>query len=268
MAGLPDYDSPPLVEVAVGLSFDRLPGFRIQHVGMLCERFAPLYPTLREQPPLPMVLEAVGRPTSIELTALEGPPLPRIWLIDEGEECLLQFQPDRFLRNWRRTSGAGVYPRYPRVIKSFWEDFDRFLKYLEDMSLQRPHPIQCELTYVNQIESTEAWPGVHDMKSLLPDFHWTPRRRGFLPTVDSCEWNTSFAIPNDAGRLHATVRASSTIANGRPGARIDLTARGIGNDTTRAGLVSWFDVAHEWIVRGFADITSMTAQQNMWGLRT
>ena len=27
---------------------------------------------------------------------------------------------------------------------------------------------------------------------------------------------------------------------------------------------NWFDLAHEWIVRGFADLTTEKIQQNIW----
>lgn len=268
MAGLPDYDSPPLVEVAAGLSFYPLRGFRIHHVGMLCERFFPSYPIVREQPPLPLVLESFGVPPDIDLGKLEGADLPRIWLVDTAEECLLQVQPDRFLRNWRRGKSGVAYPRYQALIGSFWEDYELYTRFLNEIGLKPPQPIQCELSYVNQIESAEGWSGVHDMKALLPDFHWAPDRGGFLPTIDECQWNTSFVLPEEAGRLHVMVRASTRLARGKPGARIDLTVRGIGADASRSGLVSWFDLAHEWIVRGFADLTSETAQHKMWGLRT
>jgi hypothetical protein len=44
----------------------------------------------------------------------------------------------------------------------------------------------------------------------------------------------------------------------------ELTVRGIGPDRSVEGMWSWFDLAREWIVRGFADVTGPDVQQNIW----
>jgi hypothetical protein len=49
--------------------------------------------------------------------------------------------------------------------------------------------------------------------------------------------------------------------------RFELTARGIGSDVSSEGMRGWFDLAHEWIVLGFADCTGKDMQRTVWGLK-
>ena len=42
------------------------------------------------------------------------------------------------------------------------------------------------------------------------------------------------------------------------------TARGQTVDKGKKQMWNWFDLAHEWIVRGFADLTTEKIQQNIW----
>jgi hypothetical protein len=49
--------------------------------------------------------------------------------------------------------------------------------------------------------------------------------------------------------------------------RFEITARGIGPDLSTNGMQAWFDLAHEWIVRGFADYTGLQIQREIWGLK-
>jgi hypothetical protein len=45
---------------------------------------------------------------------------------------------------------------------------------------------------------------------------------------------------------------------------LDLTVRGIGRDKSPGGMTDWFDLAREWIVRGFTDLTGEDVQKNIW----
>jgi hypothetical protein len=43
-----------------------------------------------------------------------------------------------------------------------------------------------------------------------------------------------------------------------------MIARGLGESKDRRGIREWFDTAHEWIVRGFADLTTDRIQTKVW----
>jgi len=46
---------------------------------------------------------------------------------------------------------------------------------------------------------------------------------------------------------------------------LNLTARGIEETRTREGMWNWFEMAHDWIVNGFSDLTSLEVQKKIWG---
>jgi hypothetical protein len=45
---------------------------------------------------------------------------------------------------------------------------------------------------------------------------------------------------------------------------IQLTATGLGADKSMDAVWEWFEVAHEWIVCGFTDLTGATIQKDIW----
>ncbi len=71
-------------------------------------------------------------------------------------------------------------------------------------------------------------------------------------------------LPDEAGRLHVTIRHAKPRDSGLPLILLDLTVRGIGSDKSLDGMAEWFDLAREWIVRGFSDLTGGDVQKNVW----
>jgi hypothetical protein len=67
------------------------------------------------------------------------------------------------------------------------------------------------------------------------------------------------------GRLHVSIQPGWRKPDNAPLFVLELTARGapVGASIEGAGL--FFDVGHEWIVRGFKDITT-SAMHNAWRL--
>ena len=51
----------------------------------------------------------------------------------------------------------------------------------------------------------------------------------------------------------------------QPIIQLNMTARGKPWAEGREGLVSFFRLAHEWIVNGFAAVTTDEAQHELWG---
>jgi len=45
---------------------------------------------------------------------------------------------------------------------------------------------------------------------------------------------------------------------------LELTAKGLGEEKTNEAIRSWFDLAHEWIVRGFTELTEEEVQKTIW----
>ena len=125
-------------------------------------------------------------------------------------------------------------------------------------------PVQCEMTYLNQIELGKPDEPLADVGSVLPDFQWRKLPGRFFGIPESFAWRTTFPLPDQAGRLHITMQAGARRQDGIPLLLLDLTARGLAQEHSQGALWRWFDLAHEWIVRGFADLTSEELQRDSW----
>ena len=186
-----------------------------------------------------------------------------MWLINQNDDRLLQLQVDHLFFNWRRR--AAEYPRFPNVIDSFAASLAKFLDFVRLEELGDFTPLSCELSYVNHMPKGQGWQEPRDFANILRDFCWQSDSTRFLPDPVACGWQAHFPLPGSLGRLMARLNQVTRKEDQMPLLVLELSAKGIGDDKTPAGLLAWFDVAHEWIVRGFADLTTMSAQKDLWG---
>lgn len=263
---LPEYENPPVIEVVCGLSFAPLEHFKAIHVGLLWERMRKGFPNVEEQPPLATHIEQLSLPTTptaaIEL--MDRPPLPRVWFLDEPGNGIIQVQRDAFLHNWRKLKADDQYPRFRTVIASFRRHFETFISFIEENDLGHVAPIQCELTYVNHIPEGAMWSRGKSLGTLFRDFQSQVSADRFLPAYEGVNWRNTYRLPEQAGRLHAAIQIGLVKMSGQPVVAFELKARGIGEKKSVDEIWPWFETAHEWIVRGFTDMTTEGAQKEMW----
>jgi uncharacterized protein (TIGR04255 family) len=255
------FERPPVVEVVCGVLFGSLPGLRTAHVGVFWDAIRKEFPLVEEAPPLSPVIETSDRSPMLEAELLLIPPLPRTWFSTADGHGLVQLQRDRFVYNWKRGSpDDGNYPSYDVVIVNFERLWREFGSFVSREQLGELVARQFELVYVNVVPMSSI-PSrdpvlVDHTRKLSPD--------RFLPDPESYAWRTSYLLPDDRGRLHVAASSARAIETGDPILKLDITARGIGNAATDE-MRDWFDMAHEWIVRGFADVTTESMQRNVWG---
>jgi|SRR5688572_4865148 len=252
---LPSYGNPPLIEVACGVVFRRLDKMKIPHYGRLWERLRDNYPTCEHAPPIEVSPDAVDATT--------GLPLPRIWLVGKTGNDLIQIQNDRILYNWRKTRSADLYPRFQSVIENFKTSLTTFIDFLMENDLGSFAPLNCELTYVNHLVKGEGWRSPAEIPNLFPDLQWRSGRR-FLPEPSSLAWTAVFPMEEDFGTLSVKLNQGTRKTDALPVLVLQLTANGLGADRSVAAIWKWFEGAHRWIVCGFADLTSTTAQSEIW----
>ncbi len=252
---LPDYSEPPVVEVACGVIFDPLRNLLAPHFGLLWEQFREEYPQCQEVPPLTAVSESFEQGGAQRLRVGFGtlPPLPRIWFHHKSGNGLIQLQRDRFHYNWRKVGPLDAYPHYESVIGCFKKHFEQVEAFLRDNSMPEIRPVQYEMTYVNHIELTSPLGAVG---AVFPDFDWQGNRARFLPVPEAINWQMAFPMPSQSGRLHVTVSNAIRVHDKKPIINLELTARGVPRESPKDRVGEWFDIAHEWIVRGFTDLTS------------
>lgn len=268
---LPSFKKPPVVEVVLSLQFNTLDKLRVAQMGLLFAEFAKELPRSEEQGTLPPVYErftpeAPPMPR-VRIDTFDTPPLPRLWLLSDDSTELVQLQQDRFISNWRRADGAAatcLYPHFPWVFESFKKRLGVFQGFLSREGLGEITPNQCEVTYINHIESAGDPETRPDPSGILAV--WKTRYSDqFLGQPEDVALKIRYVIPGadgrPAGRLHVSVQPAVRLSDRRPIYIMELTARGAPLSPDLEGAYRFFGLGHEWIVRGFTSITTQEMHQ-------
>lgn len=255
---LPAYKKPPVIEVVCGIAFKKIEQFKAPHLGLFWQKIRADYPICQHAPPLGFPPDLSESIADFEL------PLPRIWFINEKMNSLIQLQNNRFFYNWRKMHPDEPYPSYQTVIKQFIANLELFQAFLEEEKLGSFSPADCELTYINHILKGEGWERIFDIPDVLPDINWRSKNTRFLPEPLNIGWMTSFVLPEDKGQLHVKLDQASHKIDKRPILRLEISAKGLGADKSPKAIMNWFELAHKWIVCGFADLTNMKIQKTVW----
>lgn len=148
---LPDFERPPVIEVALSVQFEPLSSFRAVHFGLLWEQFRSRFPRTQEQPALMPVIEKFGVRSipgqTVSFGIGIGAPEFRCWFLDDLETQLIQIQRDRFIHNWRKTSEGSPYPRYKTLREKFKDELETFAAFLksEGIAGTAPQPVRVDL---------------------------------------------------------------------------------------------------------------------------
>lgn len=250
---LPSYRKPPVNEVVCGIRFHTPGELRIPHIGLLWNKFRTEYPGIQHAAPL------ATNKGEIRMDSETGLPIPRVWFINKSDDQLVQFQFDRFYFNWRLRKGD--YPRYVYVIEQFESTINAIEAFFKEYDLGNLSPIEYELSYINHIPKGEGWDTIEDLPKIFADFIWARKDTRFLPNPINLAWTTEFPLQEKMGRLTVTLKQAIRTENKLPLFVLELNARGFHESEDIRAFRKWFDVAHEWIVRGFTDITTPYAHK-------
>ncbi|RPI79723.1 MAG: TIGR04255 family protein [Desulfobacteraceae bacterium] len=261
---LPNYKKPPVIEVACGIIFPRIMDFKTTHFGLFWNKIREQFPIVEQAAPLQYSTGEKRTPENPEILLDLIPPLPRTWFINERKDALIQLQKDLFFYNWRKMGEEESYPRYIKVIETFKAYFTLFRNFLKEEKLPNINPSQCELTYINHIPKGEGWETVSDINNVLNDLNWGSKNNRFFPEPQFMNWQTGFELPNKKGRLHVKLDFANRKTDNQPLFILEITVRGLGEDRSEDAIWDWFDLAHVWIVKGFADLTNLNTQKMIW----
>jgi uncharacterized protein (TIGR04255 family) len=261
---LPEYAHPPVIEVVCGIQFREINALLAPYLGLLWQKYMPEFATCEEHSVFGAPIESLDGDPKLRLKIEDKPPLPRVWYVHAAGNAVIQVQRNCFLHNWRKAKDTDEYPRFAAVIRQFRKHLGAFEAFLNENNLGSLAPTQCELTYINHIPNGKGWENISDVGNLFPDFAWKGKGERFLPEPDGINWRTSFILPDRVGRLHATIRRARRTKDGRELILLELCARGFPKSWNGEAMWLWYELAHEWIVRGFADITSQQIQSDVW----
>lgn len=257
----PSFKNPPVIEVVLGVQFEPLQRLEIPHYGLFWSKIRDRFPNAETKSPLNAHVESFGTVAKQEMSIqlLAEFPSPRLWFSNEPGTELLQVQQDRFIFNWRQRNDS-PYPRYERVRERFLELSQQFIEFLSSEGIGKIVPNQSEVTYVNHLLRG----GLFQERGILEQAFslWSGKTSdGFLPLPEDASFRTSYRLLADDtgepfGRLHATVEPRIRAADQERLVRLTLTARGLPRPADMNGVLDFFDLGREYVVRGFASLTT------------
>lgn len=249
---LPKYQKPPVVEVAISVFFKPLPLFKSAHFGRFWD-LNPDYVSAEDQPP---VFDGGGLPPGSILG-----PFPRVFLVTENSNYVIQLQTDFFAHNWRKVRPDDAYPSFEKAKGLFLERWRVFGDFVRDNKLGDLHLSRYEVTYVNHFaeEDQGAFPLAISKYSPLIVLRESGKD-DFLPNARALSADLQFEIRESKGILKVSLRQGVRPLDQRDVMQMDLSAR---SDAKPDGsdMAEWLEVAHEWIVRGFTELTTPDAHQ-------
>lgn len=258
---LADYTNPPLIEVAISVQFDALPNYRQIWAGPLWEMFRERFPVTQDQLPLQPVFETFGALSPSIAFRLVDPLLSRMWFLNENRTELLQFQSDRFGRNWQKLPPLNnSYPRFENIIAEFSVDFLNLAEFCADKKIGQIAPSQCELTYVNFVSLADVQAAGTDGPFRFQHFgdDFKPDSMNALFTQ-----NLSDAKGEQFGRVHVQATSAHRF-DGVQGINMTITARGAPVERSVPSSISRLSEFRTKIVQTFDSITSEVAHR-AWG---
>ncbi len=258
-AKLPEYETPPVNEVVLGLQFAPAPGFSSAAHDGVFRLFHEEFPKLEEHPPLEPRYETFGgsNPQPSFQFNIGGRPIgSRLWFVSKDATHLLQFQRDRFLTNWRRRPVAPEYPRFDGIAEAFRANVEKLDGYLKTEFNHSLAIDQTEVSYMNLIPldaPTEVGQWLHALN---------------LDTLDIESFQASFAeIISDhdgqaMGRLSYEIQHGIVQDGKKHALQLTLSARGRPATQSVDAAFEFMTTCRNKIVARFDQITTERAHSN------
>lgn len=263
-SNLPDFDRPPAVETFLGFHFASLQNWKTPYFGLFWQQIRKEYPEAEVLPPIPsedtVKIELDAQRISLRV---KGEIPVRWWYIHRSGTRLIQVQSDRFIQNWRKRDVKDKYVHYAQLKPSFFQMWDKFLKFLNANKVKAPEINLCEIAYVNNIDRGGAWKNFSDLGTVLSSWSGNTTT-GFLSNPSLVTIEAVYPIVGGAGSLHVSMQPGVRQSDGVEVIQLTLIARCRPKASSVRGLMEAFDLGRESIVRGFEDFTT-AEMHRLWG---
>lgn len=251
----PEFRHPPVNEVALAAQFEPLAGgsYGLAQLAEALKIVEPGHTNVIERPPQPP-LPPRDAPRGISLQLLDAPEPPLFWLLDETSHHLIQIQRDRLVVNWRKLTPDEPYPSFESILprwKQAWATLDAAVA---GAGVGPLIPNACEVTYFNAIEPA---PNINELVAPWAGQH----SDAFLPEPDEVRLAAQYALPDDAGYLTIELTPAIRQDTGATASLLRVGARGWPVSPDHDSVLAFFDLAHDWIVRGFTSFTTTTMHE-------
>lgn len=255
----PNFDNPPLVEVACGFKFEKLNKLKIPHIGLFWEKLKKEYPRCEHAEPTLSFDDTID-------DSVTNLPLPKVWLINNEDNKLIQFQINQLYFNWRKMGAAHKYPRFSENWKTFKNIHKQFKDFVQKNNLGPIKINQLELTYVNHIPRGKGWETEDDIINVLPNFCKNLIPNSLFERPQNSFFKTNYSLPEENGNLTIKVYSGKRKIDDLPILGVELSVKRREEDTNEESFNEWFEKAHQYINETFLKITDKTIQKTLWGL--
>lgn len=259
------FTNPPIQEVSYSLQYEPNSALHIGYLGLLWDQFRRKFPRMEHLPRLSHEIERFGVPTPKPLIQLidEREP-PRVLMVSEENERLLQVQNDRFVFNWRRHHNQGLeYPRYTNLKKEYQEAFETFVHFFNENGLGEIKVDQVEITNINHIDASS-----NNLEDIFNGLNCGVELSGDLE-LESYGFNMKHVLRHDdkpIGRLHTIVNRA--IKDDAPIFSVTFVARSHlfqSDGANQADIFNIMDMLRNNINLAFKKLTS-DKMHSVWGL--
>lgn len=265
---LPDFSAPPVVETILAVHFRPLEKFTSAHQGALWDRFfRGRFPILEERPPVQEVQERFGEerllPKAGQWRISDRPTAPRLWAASTDGEHVLQIQRMALMANWMKTGEAAPYKRHKERREVYANDLESLLQFVQEEQLGELVPTSCVVTYINHVE----FDGFDNLASTIAETLTVCKNGssdGWLPLADNVVLQYGYPLPDESGRLNVQVSPVVRREDKQQLIQLEFTARVKPANQDLASVMAGIDIGHEWVVRGFASITTAEMHKK-WG---
>jgi uncharacterized protein (TIGR04255 family) len=260
---LPEFEDPPVVEMALSARFQVLPGLRGLALAPLYEQWRDRYPRVEEQPPLPSVVEG-GVPGGPVFQLNLGAPSVRYWFLTEDGSELVQLQQDLLSVNWREQVSGMAYPRYQAMRRLFADRLKDLESFVVQQGAGRIRVTQLELSYINAVNV-----GPQDRGKLGRILTiWSDETGPRLAEPEQVQLNMSYLVEGlGAGISRLWVQAApGQRGTGTPATLLTFLVRGAPEGEGKEQILAFMDKAHDQAVHSFAELTT-SEMHEIWGRR-
>ncbi len=260
---LPDFSDPPLDEVVLGVQFAPVPKYSSVGSREVWGLFKDAFPIVEEHPLLSPQFETFSGANPLpDLPFFLGrPPVgSRLWFFSRDLNHLIQFQPDRFITNWRKTANLQPYPRFETIADSFEKNLLLLAEHFKAVFSYQIEINQAAISYVNLIpvgEFAEAgrWftvcnSGSVDVEALSTNFVQVVRDRDRKPYA----------------RFVTELQSVFTLPARKKAFKMSLAFKGKPAASDVPSAIAFLRDGRERIVKHFRDITTAEAHES-WGRR-
>jgi len=263
---LPDFGSPPLKEVVLGVQFAAPKGYQQIHAGEVWNLYKSQYPEVHDQPALPPTFETFGLPhqqvsMKPQFGFITGGTHDRFWFLSSNGERLIQFQQDRLLHNWRKVGdGSNEYPRFESMRDEFRAELVKFQDYIGSLTPQGLSINQCEISYINHIRLDRS-----KSKAFSAWFNFLSFTES---QPDDFSINFREIIKNNEGKPLGRLYVETAIGylpDGDDVILLTLSVKGAPSATSIESAMDFFSMGRDIIVRRFTQLTTEQAHKE-WEL--